>query len=247
MKKLLITLLILVLSFAVFANDFTGKLFEVKSGPKEYKSLVFQFLESEIIVCDTDNGSYARYPYRVSGSTIFFDEPGRQKSLGLFNEDSIQYKISDGTAKVELFNDELSIVLYDIGRKQYRSDLAFEILDKATITTALIAGASNFTRNQVSKESYKITEETRKFYDVDKYVRSHNGEAPSGFKGGDAFKNFELRLPTSDNNGNLIQYWEYDVNPFVKGVNRGAERLVLGSDGNSYMTIDHYTSFQPLY
>ncbi len=42
---------------------------------------------------------------------------------------------------------------------------------------------------------------------------------------------------------NPITYKEYDVNPYQKGVNRGAERLVRGSDGRSYYTNDHYETF----
>jgi guanyl-specific ribonuclease Sa len=47
-------------------------------------------------------------------------------------------------------------------------------------------------------------------------------------------------LPSVDSSGNAVKYWEYDVNPFVKGVNRGLQRLVTGSDGSAYYTPDHY-------
>ena len=50
-------------------------------------------------------------------------------------------------------------------------------------------------------------------------------------------------LDRTDSEGNAITYKEYDVNLFVKGVNRGAERLVVGSDGRTYYTDDHYTTF----
>jgi guanyl-specific ribonuclease Sa len=46
-----------------------------------------------------------------------------------------------------------------------------------------------------------------------------------------------------DADGNPIAYKEYDVNPYQKGVNRGAERVVIGSDGSKYYTNDHYKSF----
>jgi hypothetical protein len=36
---------------------------------------------------------------------------------------------------------------------------------------------------------------------------------------------------------------EWDVNQYVKGVNRGAERIVLGSDGGRYYTSNHYQTF----
>ncbi|WP_460646382.1 ribonuclease domain-containing protein [Lacrimispora xylanolytica] len=40
-----------------------------------------------------------------------------------------------------------------------------------------------------------------------------------------------------------MNYREYDVNPYVKGQNRGAERIVIGDDGSVWYTNDHYSSF----
>jgi RHS repeat-associated protein len=60
-----------------------------------------------------------------------------------------------------------------------------------------------------------------------------------GYKGGSVFKNSQGRLPEIDG----VTYREWDVNPYVKGVNRGAERLVTGSDGSAYFTGDHYDTF----
>jgi len=64
-----------------------------------------------------------------------------------------------------------------------------------------------------------------------------------GFKGGSIFKNREGRLPHLDEDGVPITYREWDVNPYTKGVNRGEERLVTGSDGSAYYTGDHYDTF----
>ncbi len=50
-------------------------------------------------------------------------------------------------------------------------------------------------------------------------------------------------MPKTDNAGNQIIYREYDVHPYQNGVNRGAERLVIGSDGSTYYTNDHYKTF----
>ena len=247
MKKTILVALIVCLPILLFANVFTGKVFEVKSGAKEYKNLEFQFLDSEILVCNLKNGTYAKYPYQVSGSTIVLGSSAGKNYIELFNKGCVQYKISDGAAKVELSSDEISLVLYDSGRKQYRSDLAFELLDKTTIASALVAGSRYSVKNQKSKESYQITEENKKFYEMDKYIEGHNGEVPQGYKGGTTFNNREGKLPVSDSSGNLISYKEFDVNPYLKGVNRGAERLVKGSDGSSYMTSDHYSNFQSLY
>ena len=70
-----------------------------------------------------------------------------------------------------------------------------------------------------------------------------NHKAPPGFEGGRTFHNEEKRLPQKDKGGNAISYQEWDVNPKVQGANRGAERLVTGSDGSAYYTSDHYRTF----
>ena len=74
-----------------------------------------------------------------------------------------------------------------------------------------------------------------------------NHEAPAGYEGGRRFHNEgrggEQQLPQKDKKGNAISYQEWDVNPKVHGVNRGAERLVTGSDGSAYFTSDHYRTF----
>jgi len=64
-----------------------------------------------------------------------------------------------------------------------------------------------------------------------------------GFKGGSIFKNLEGQLPALDSGGNPMNYTEWDVNPFIKGVNRGPERVVIGGDGSAYYTGDHYETF----
>ena len=74
-----------------------------------------------------------------------------------------------------------------------------------------------------------------------------NHKAPAGYEGGRRFHNEgqggERPLPHKDKKGNAISYQEWDVNPKVQGVNRGAERLVTGSDGSAYYTSDHYRTF----
>lgn len=71
--------------------------------------------------------------------------------------------------------------------------------------------------------------------------------APAGYEGGRTFHNegqgSEQRLPQKDEEGSAISYKEWDVNQKVSGVNRGAERLVTGSDGSAYYTSDHYRTF----
>lgn len=82
----------------------------------------------------------------------------------------------------------------------------------------------------------------QKVYDVLQYVRQ-NHQAKPGYEGGRKFSNREKRLPQKDASGNAIRYQEWDVNPKIKGQNRGAERLVTGSDGSAWYTHDHYKSF----
>jgi dienelactone hydrolase/guanyl-specific ribonuclease Sa len=81
--------------------------------------------------------------------------------------------------------------------------------------------------------------------DVLEYVDRH-GEAMPNYEGGRTFGNFERRLPMTDDRGRRIRYREWDVRPRRPGVNRGAERLVTGSDGKAYYTDDHYSSFQTI-
>ena len=70
---------------------------------------------------------------------------------------------------------------------------------------------------------------------------------PSGFRGGGSFANDGRGggqvLPGSTTDGTPITYREFDVYPFTPGVNRGLERIVLGSDGKAYYTSDHYATF----
>ena len=72
------------------------------------------------------------------------------------------------------------------------------------------------------------------------------GEAPKNYVGGRHFGNFEGQLPKRDKKGKTIKYQEWDVNPKIPGKNRGAERLITGSDGSAHYTADHYKSFKKI-
>lgn len=77
---------------------------------------------------------------------------------------------------------------------------------------------------------------------IAKQVKDRNGAPLKGYKGGRIYKNIPLeegaqKLPDG------VNYKEYDVNPYVKGKNRGAERIVIGNDGSVWYTNDHYFSF----
>ena len=78
--------------------------------------------------------------------------------------------------------------------------------------------------------------------DVLRYVRE-NGKAPSGYEGGRTFENREKRLPLRATDGARIRYQEWDVRAKVRSQNRGAERLVTGSNASAYYTKDHYRNF----
>ncbi len=64
-----------------------------------------------------------------------------------------------------------------------------------------------------------------------------------GTHGGDTFRNNERRLPAKNAKGKRITYREWDVNPKQRGRGRDAERIITGSDGSAYYTLDHYDTF----
>ena len=74
------------------------------------------------------------------------------------------------------------------------------------------------------------------------YIRQH-GFAPPGYVGGRIFGNYEGQLPRYNARRKRIEYREWDVRPKAEGRNRGAERLVTGSDGRAWYTADHYRTF----
>ena len=77
-----------------------------------------------------------------------------------------------------------------------------------------------------------------------KQVKARNGTPPKGYKGGGTYKNSPpnggQKLPEG------IIYKEYDVNPYVKGQDRGMERIVIGNDGSAWYTNDHYKTFSKI-
>lgn len=74
------------------------------------------------------------------------------------------------------------------------------------------------------------------------YIQQHN-KAPEGYVGGRTFENREKRLPIKLPNGTKVKYREWDVFPKQRGQNRGAERLITGSDESAWYTKNHYQSF----
>ena len=81
-----------------------------------------------------------------------------------------------------------------------------------------------------------------KVYDIVNNILTRNGTPPQGYIGGRTYKNIPLEegtLKLPEGIGNK----KYDVNPYVPGQNRGAERIVIGDDGSVWYTNDHYYSF----
>jgi ribonuclease T1 len=74
------------------------------------------------------------------------------------------------------------------------------------------------------------------------FVKLHQ-RAPEGYVGGRTFQNREKNLPLKTRDGQKIQYREWDVYPKKQGKNRGAERLITGSDQSAWYTKDHYKTF----
>jgi len=74
------------------------------------------------------------------------------------------------------------------------------------------------------------------------YIRQH-GYAPPGYVGGRVFGNYEGLLPRYDARRRRLEYREWDVRPMGENHNRGAARLVTGSDGRAWYSADHYRSF----
>ena len=74
------------------------------------------------------------------------------------------------------------------------------------------------------------------------YINFH-GRAPTGWESHKYKNTSDPLLPRFDGFGNRITYTTYDVAPTIKGVNRGKERLVIGTDGSVWHTLDHYASW----
>jgi ribonuclease T1 len=84
------------------------------------------------------------------------------------------------------------------------------------------------------------TEVPQKARDVLAEIQKRNGEPPPGYVGGRTFANREHRLPRG-------KYREYDVNPKIRGKNRGTERIVIEQrTRKAYYSRDHYETFVPM-
>ena len=76
-------------------------------------------------------------------------------------------------------------------------------------------------------------------YDVEDFVRSHNGSPPPGVVGGKPYRNDPIQLPLW-----YAPFREYDVHAQVTGQGRDDERIVLGYQHQaSWFTTDHFATF----
>ncbi|OYZ02530.1 MAG: hypothetical protein B7Y37_01695 [Sphingobacteriia bacterium 28-36-52] len=100
---------------------------------------------------------------------------------------------------------------------------------------------------RLSKLNNNIPEAAKRVVD---YAHRKNGAAQPSHIGGRIYKNDGRgggeRLPQITENGKQITYKEYDVHQRLDGFNRGNERVVVGSDGKSYYTNNHYHSFKEI-
>lgn len=118
--------------------------------------------------------------------------------------------------------------------------------DPAPAKKPLAENARKTPPPQVAKDSKQKTPQfPDKVLKVLAYVDKYD-KAMEGYEGGRNFGNFEKLLPQFDDKQRRIRYREWDVNPRRPGVNRGAERLVTGSDQHAYYTSDHYKSFRKI-
>ena len=100
-------------------------------------------------------------------------------------------------------------------------------------------------RNTSSEQNTKWKEKSfpAEAYTVVKYANTHNGKAMPGYKGNTYFGNREKKLPITNAIGIRLEYKEYDIYPWRKGINRGPKRVVIASDGKAYYTKNHYRTF----
>jgi ribonuclease T1 len=130
--------------------------------------------------------------------------------------------------------------------------LAGFFIAKQFANNAVVAPPQNVTTNNTKRvepteppttqQDYTNENIPQKALDVLKYIKQ-NGKAMPGYVGGRVFSNREKLLPQTDDNGNNMQYNEWDVNPKVEGQNRGTQRLVTSRNGRAWYTGNHYRSF----
>lgn len=131
-----------------------------------------------------------------------------------------------------------------LGCRQTQKQETYKVAEPSTLQSEQKENKRNRKTEEENSDyqSNKQEKIPQKVYEVLKYIKE-NGETPDGYVGGRKFGNYEKQLPQKDENGRRINYQEWDVNPKQQGRNRGAERLVTGSNNKVYYTKNHYKSF----
>jgi guanyl-specific ribonuclease Sa len=136
-----------------------------------------------------------------------------------------------------------------ISWKNLRPGQSAAVIYKPADNVVITAVVQSLDGDMETPTSDAVTASARVPEKVVKVLRhiDKTGEAPDGYEGGRTFlnlgRNGEESLLRRDTHGRQITYHEWDVNPHIRGKNRGAERLVTGSDGSAYYTADHYRTF----
>lgn len=119
-------------------------------------------------------------------------------------------------------------------------------LDEEDILKSSQGGGNSFDAQQAILDgdftgSYS-NDVPQKAWDMLNYLKSHKWHPPHNYKGGKEYKN-----DGRDNSEILpdygTKYYEFDINPKIKHVDRGDERIVTTKNGITWYTPAHYRSF----
>ena len=83
-------------------------------------------------------------------------------------------------------------------------------------------------------------------YDTYDYITTHNGSPMLGYKGGAEFLN-DIKDGSPVLPQQYAPFKECDIHPKLPGIDRGAERIIIGTDSPQpvWYTPDHYRTFVP--
>jgi ribonuclease T1 len=112
--------------------------------------------------------------------------------------------------------------------------------DPDALRTRANDSASSAAFEAPAPASHQTQEVPQNARDLLQTIQGRHGEPPPGYVGGRTFHNRERHLPKG-------RYREYDVNPKLRGLPRGRERIVIEErTGKAYYTRDHYRTFVPM-
>ena len=144
-------------------------------------------------------------------------------------------------------NNFLKDLVFDGDQKSYEKfQMGLALAEGAVAIAAISAQAKNNLKTKIkAKKKGEIgagnVKVPQKAKDIAKKIKARNGTPPKGYKGGKVYQNLPKgggqKLPEG------IKYKEYDVNPYIKGKDRGTERIVIGNDGSVWYTNNHYKTF----